>query len=189
MLSAKQPREHRGIELWMFLDKLMSWVLVAENGANFGPLVKKIIQSIVVHFRDIIIEFVPGRWLWPMSDGVFEFWSDQNTHIYTYIALKDLWLWPRGARVRFVVISNHSSYGSIQYSLAGGVFMVTPRGGESQWLPPLTPFYSTIYIYSQTLEKIQLDFNWILNFVSCILFNFKFCVKWIIECKNKKVQI
>ena len=53
----------------------------------------------------------------------------------------------QGARVRFVVISNHSGYGSIQYSLAGGVFMVTPRGGESQWLPPLTPFYSTIYIY------------------------------------------
>ena len=28
------------------------------------------------------------------------------------------------------------------------------------------------YIYSQNLEKIQLDFNWILNFASYVLFNF-----------------
>ena len=96
----------------------------------------------------------------------------------------------RGARVRFVVISNHSDYGSIQYSLAWGIFMVTPRGVSHNDCPRLPLFIQQyIYIYSQTLEKIQLDFNWILNFASRILFNFKFCVKWIIECKNQKVQI
>ena len=84
----------------------------------------------------------------------------------------------RGARVRFVVISNHSDYGSIQYSLAWGIFMVTPRGVSHNGCPCLPLFIQQyIYIYSQTLEKIQLDFNWILNFASRILFNFKFCVK------------
>ena len=32
--------------------------------------------------------------------------------------------------------------------------------------------YKLVYINSQNLEKIQLDFNWILNFVPCVLFNF-----------------
>ena len=32
--------------------------------------------------------------------------------------------------------------------------------------------YIYIYIKSQNLEKIQLDVNWILNFASCVLFNF-----------------
>ena len=32
--------------------------------------------------------------------------------------------------------------------------------------------YIYIYIYSQNLEKIQLDFNQILNFMSRVLFNF-----------------
>ena len=32
--------------------------------------------------------------------------------------------------------------------------------------------YIYIYINSQNLEKIQLDVNWILNFASCVLFNF-----------------
>ena len=29
-----------------------------------------------------------------------------------------------------------------------------------------------IYIYRQSLEKIQLNFNWILNFAPCVPFNF-----------------
>ena len=36
--------------------------------------------------------------------------------------------------------------------------------------------FNVIYIYiytnSQNSEKIQLEFNWILNFVSCVSFNF-----------------
>ena len=36
--------------------------------------------------------------------------------------------------------------------------------------PTLT--FKYIYINSQNLEKIQLNFNWILNFVSRISFNF-----------------
>ena len=35
-----------------------------------------------------------------------------------------------------------------------------------------THIYIYIYINSQNLEKIQLDFNWILNFALCVLFNF-----------------
>ena len=42
---------------------------------------------------------------------------------------------------------------------------------------------------SLSLSLIQLDFNWILNFVSCVSSNFNFCAKWIIECKNRRVQI
>ena len=45
--------------------------------------------------------------------------------------------------------------------------------------------YIYIYIYSQSLEKSQLDFNWILNFVRCVSFNFKFFAKRIIEYKNQ----
>ena len=32
--------------------------------------------------------------------------------------------------------------------------------------------YIYIYIKNQNLEKIQLDFNWILNFMSCVSLNF-----------------
>ena len=42
-----------------------------------------------------------------------------------------------------------------------------------------------LYIYSQSLEKSQLDFNWILNFALCVSFNFKFFAKRIIEYKNQ----
>ena len=45
--------------------------------------------------------------------------------------------------------------------------------------------YIYIYIYSQSLEKSQLDFNWILNFALCVSFNFKFFAKRIIEYKNQ----
>ena len=33
------------------------------------------------------------------------------------------------------------------------------------------------------------NFNWIFNFMSHVLYNLYFCIKWIIECKNRKVQI
>jgi len=49
--------------------------------------------------------------------------------------------------------------------------------------------YILVYINSQNLEKIQLDFNLILNFTLHVLFNFKICTKWIIECKKSKAQI
>ena len=34
--------------------------------------------------------------------------------------------------------------------------------------------YIYIYINSQNSEEIQLDFNWILNFATCVPFNFNF---------------
>ena len=58
-------------------------------------------------------------------------------------------------RVRFVVISNHCSYGLIQYSLTGGAPMVTSRGRVTMVAPALFFIQQYIYIYinSQTLEK------------------------------------
>ena len=52
------------------------------------------------------------------------------------------WQLSRGARVRFVVIPDHSSYGLIQHYLAGGAFVVTPRG-LSQNGHPRPPFCSS----------------------------------------------
>ena len=34
-----------------------------------------------------------------------------------------------------------------------------------------------VYIDRQNLEKIELDFNWILNFKPSVVFNFEFCAK------------
>ena len=48
--------------------------------------------------------------------------------------------------------------------------------------------YMLVYINSQSSEKIQLDFNWILNFALCVPFKLdsQFCA---IECKNQSDQI
>ena len=128
------------------------------------------------------ISLLTSRWLRPMSDGVFEFWSDQYIYIYIYIyspergglvvgicelALRTLirvrastweecgdlcWGAPDyqlswSVRVRFVVISNHCSYGSIQYSLTGGAPMVTSRGRVTMVAPALFFIQPYIYIY------------------------------------------
>ena len=40
-----------------------------------------------------------------------------------------------------------------------------------------------IYINSQNLEKIELDFNWILNFAPRVLFNFNFVLSELLSVK------
>ena len=61
-----------------------------------------------------------------------------------------------------------------------------PRIATTQ-LDETSLIYKTVPTCAYMLR--QNPINWILNFASCVPFNFLFCAKWIIECKNQRVQI
>ena len=48
--------------------------------------------------------------------------------------------------------------------------------------------YIYIYINRQNLKKIQLDFNWILNLVPCVPFNFNFVPSELLSVKIEEFK-
>ena len=90
--------------------------------------------GLVVEICEWALRSLVRAWTSTWEEGGYLFWGASDYQL------------SQGARVRFVVISNHSDYGSIQYSLAWGIFMVTPRGVSHNGCPCL-PLFIQQYIY------------------------------------------